>query len=337
MDHASWKTESAGGSDLDPDIRHFIRTMAAAMARHAGFESAPHAEQRRWAEEARAPWRQGGPPMLESRELSVSTRHGPVRARMHRPGTGIRPGLVYLHGGGWTLFSIETHDRVMREYAARAGCCVVGVDYALSPEHKFPVPLEQVSDVVSWLESHGLELGIDTHRLAIGGDSAGANLAVATCLLRRDLGSGPQLCGMVLNYGAFSTRSSPEACRRYGGPEYMLGCEEMNRYWHNYLRSDADARDPLACPMLASLEGLPPAFLAIAECDVLAEQNVEMARRLLAAGVPATSVVYAGASHSFIEAMSIAAISTQALTDASEWLNRTFRMAGTGPVTGPTA
>ena len=241
MDHASRKTESAGGSDLDPDIRHFIRTMAAAMARHAGFECAPHAEQRRWAEEARAPLRQGGPAMLETRELSVPTRHGPVRARIHRPGEGIRPSLVYLHGGGWTLFSIETHDRVMREYAARAGCCVIGIDYALSPEHKFPVPLEQVSDFVSWLESHGPELGIDTHRLAIGGDSAGANLAVATCLLRRDLGSGPQPCGMVLNYGAFSTRSSPEVCRRYGGPEYMLGCEEMNRYWHNYLRSDADA------------------------------------------------------------------------------------------------
>jgi acetyl esterase len=94
----------------------------------------------------------------------------------------------------------------------------------------------------------------------------------------------------------------------------------MNGYWRNYLRDDRDAEDPLACPLLAALDGLPPAFLAIAECDILAEQNIEMARRLQAAGVPTRSVVYSGASHSFIEAMSIAAVSSRALADASGWL-----------------
>jgi acetyl esterase len=266
--------------------------------------------------------------MLETRETSVPTRHGPVRARIHRPATGILPALVYLHGGGWTLFSIDTHDRVMREYASRAGCCVIGFDYALSPERKFPVPLEQSVDVVDWLAEQGLALGIDAGRLAIGGDSAGANLSVATCLLRRDRKAAPPLLGMLLNYGAFISRCSADACRRYGGPEYMLGCEEMRQYWHNYMRTDADAQDPLACPLLAALDGLPPAFLAIAECDVLAEQNVEMSRRLKAAGVPAHSVVYPGASHSFIEAMSIAAVSNQALADASAWLGGVFERAG---------
>ena len=125
---------------------------------------------------------------------------------------------------------------------------------------------------------------------------------------------------MVLNYGAFVARSSADACRRYGGPEYMLGCDEMSQYWRNYMRSDQDSGDPLVCPLLATLAGLPPAFLAIAECDILAEQSAEMTRRLQAAGVPVQSVVYPGASHSFIEAMSIAAISNRALTDASEWL-----------------
>ena len=206
--------------------------------------------------------------MLETLDLEAPTRHGTVRVRIHRPARGELPGLVYLHGGGWTLFSIDTHDRLMREYAARTGCCVIGVDYALSPESRFPVPLEQAVDVVRWLVEQGRELGIDANRLAIGGDSAGANLSVATCLVRRDPESGPPLCGMVLNYGAFLSQCSPEACRRYGGPEYMLGCEEMSGYWRNYMRNDEDAEDPLACPLLASLEGLPPAFLAIAECDI---------------------------------------------------------------------
>jgi len=337
MDQASWKTESAGGSDLDSDIRHFIRTMAAALARHSAFESAPHADQRRWAEEARAPWRQGGPPMLESRELSISTRHGPVRARMHRPGAGIRPGLVYLHGGGWTLFSIETHDRVMREYAARASCCVVGVDYALSPEHKYPVALEQVVDVIDWLVERAAELGIDAGRLAVGGDSAGANLSVAACLVRRDRHASPPLRAMVLNYGAFATRCSEQSCRRYGGPEYMLGCEEMAGYWRNYLRGNGDAEDPLACPLLAEHAGLPPAFLAVAECDILAEQSIEMCHRLRAAGVPSDCVVYRGASHSFLEAMSVAEVSNRALSDASAWLGNTLRAGSAAASAGTMA
>jgi len=250
--------------------------------------------------------------------------------RIHRPARGELPGLVYLHGGGWTLFSIDTHDRLMREYAARAGCCVIGVDYALSPESKFPVPLEQTIDVVGWLAVQGRELGIDADRLAIGGDSAGANLSVATCLVRRHLNSSPPLCGIVINYGAFLSRCSPDACRRYGGPEYMLGCEEMSEYWRNYMRGDEDAEDPLVCPLLASLDGLPPAFFAIAECDVLAEQNVAMASRLQSAGVPARTVVYPGASHSFIEAMSIAAVSDRAIEDASKWLALVFHNAAKG-------
>ena len=328
MDIALGQVASANGNDLDPDIRRFIRGVAQSVARYPQFNSAPFPQVRQWAEEVRTPWRQGGPVMLETLNREAPTRHGDVRVRIHRPTSGELPGLIYLHGGGWTLFSIDTHDRVLREYAARAGCCVIGVDYALSPENKFPIALEQVVDVVAWLVEQGPELGIDVLRLAIGGDSAGANLSVATCLLRRDLGAAPPLCGMILNYGAFNSRCSAEACRRYGGPEYMLGCDEMSEYWRNYFRTDADADNPLACPLLASPRGLPPAFLAIGECDILAEQSVQMAKGLQAAGVPAQSIVYPGASHSFIEAMSIAEISNRALTDASAWLRRVFVPAG---------
>ncbi len=320
MDHGQGAEASARGNDLDPDVRRFIRTIAESMARHPPLASATFPQMRQWAEEARGPWRQGGPVMVETRDLVSPTRHGNVRVRIHRPERGELPGLVYLHGGGWTLFSIGTHDRVMREYAARTRCCVIGVDYALSPEDKFPVALEQVVDVVRWLAEQGHALGIDAGRLAIGGDSAGANLGVATCLVRRDLASSPPLRAMLLNYGAFIARSSAEACRRYGGPEYMLSCEEMSEYWRHYMRDERDAENPLVCPLLASPAGLPPAFLAIAECDILAEQSLQMTRRLRDAGVPVQSVVYPGASHSFLEAMSVAAVSNRALAEASDWL-----------------
>ena len=330
MDHAQGEVASANGADLDPDVRRFIQGMAESIARHPQFDSAPFPLRRRWAEEARAPWTQGGPSMFEVLNPEVPTRHGYVRLRIQRPARGELPGLVYLHGGGWTLFSIKTHDRVMREYATRARCCVIGVDYALSPEQKFPVALEQVVDVVRWLAEQGDRLGVDTSRLAIGGDSAGANLSVAAALVLKELHSTPPLRGLVLNYGAFTTQCSAEACVRYGGPEYMLGCEEMSQYWRNYLRSDADAQNPLACPLLASLGGLPPAFLASAECDILGEQSVQLAARLRSAGVPAQRAVYRGASHSFIEAMSIADVSNQALDDASDWLKQAFGRAAAG-------
>jgi acetyl esterase len=332
MDRAHGGAVSAQGSDLDPDIRRFVRTMAAAIARNP-FDSAPPPQQRRWAEEARAPWREGGPVMFESREVAVPTRHGPVRTRIHRPSAGVLPGLVYLHGGGWKLFSIDTHDRVMREYASRAGCCVIGVDYALSPEHKFPVALEQVVDVVNWLADRRCSLEVDPERLAIGGDSAGANLSVATCLMRRDQQLSPPMRGMILNYGAFVSWCSEDVCRRYGGPEYMLGCEEMAGYWRGYVRGDSELENPLVCPLLAKLAGLPPAFLAIAECDILSEQGRQMAEQLKSAGVPAHSVVYRGASHSFLEAMSIAEVSNRALSDASGWLLQLFSNANSGAAT----
>lgn len=328
MDHASETAASANGSDLDPDIRRFIGAIAESMARHPQAGGASIPQMREWTAEARAPWSRGGPAMRQTADREVPTRHGQVRIRIHRPERGVLPGLVYLHGGGWTLFSIDTHDRVMREYAAHAGCCVIGVDYALSPEHRFPVALEQVVDVVGWLAAQGPELGIDAGRLAIGGDSAGANLSIGACLLRRDQAAAPPLRAMLLNYGAFTTRSSAAACRRYGGPEYMLGCGEMEQFWRNYLRDERDAGNPLACPLLASLGGLPPAFLTVAECDILAEQSHAMARRLQDAGVPARGVVYPGASHSFLEAMSVAAVSNRALMEASDWLWHTLRQPG---------
>lgn len=337
MNHARGQVASAEGRDLDPDVRRFIRGVADSVARFPPFEGAPYPQVRKWVEEVRKPWRQGGPAMHATRELQAPTRHGSVRLRLHLPAPGVLPVLVYLHGGGWTVFSVDTHDRVMREYAARAGCCVIGVDYALAPEHKYPIALEQVADVVEWLRGEAGALGIDADRLALGGDSAGANLSVAACLLRRERKSTPPVRAMVLNYGAFVTQCSADACRRYGGPDYMLGCEEMAVYWRNYLRSSADADDPLACPLLADLAGLPPAFLAVAECDILAEQSIEMSRRLQVAGVPSECVVYRGASHSFLEAMSLAEVSNRALADGAAWLENALRAGDPVPAGGTMA
>jgi acetyl esterase len=201
---------------------------------------------------------------------------------------------------------------------------VLGVDYPLSPEARYPAALDQIVELADWLHAGGAEkLGIDPTRLAIGGDSAGANLSVATALRLRDRGTADLVQGMLLNYGAFATECSDEAEARFGGPDAVLQRAEMNHYYEAYLGADGVAEpEAYAAPLLADLAGSPPAFLAIPECDLLAEQSYAMADRMKDAGVDVTSVVYRGATHSFLEAMSVAQVARQAIEDGANWVSR---------------
>ena len=314
-------TPATAAAILDPDIRRFVTEVNAAYARVAGFASLAPTDARRAAEVVRAPWKAGGPQMHSVREHLAPVSGGTMRVRIYDPGAaGPKPALIYAHGGGWTLFSLDTHDRVMREYAARAGIIVVGVDYPLSPEAKFPVALNQIVDVVRWLGDDGTEFGIDTARLAIGGDSAGANLAIATALVLRDAGESQRLKALLLNYGAFEAEPSAAAIAAYGGEGFMLNAAEIKVFWSNYTRSAEDAQNPLVCPARARLAGLPRVFLTIPQCDILSEQSEAMIAKLEAEGVLVRAARYPGATHSFLEAVSIAAVADRAFRDGAEWL-----------------
>lgn len=299
----------------DPDIRRFVDAINAAYAEHGAPAGTSMAVRRQVAERVRKPWREDGPIMAESRELDM----GGVRMRLHRPVADEKlPVMLYIHGGGWMLFSIDTHDRLMREYAARAGIAVLGIDYSLSPESKFPVALEECAAALDWIAAQADALNLDASRVLIGGDSAGANLSVAACLLQRRRGRALP-AAMLLNYGAFAPERTPSYAR-FGAGDYSLEADEMDAFWAAYVDGPEQLADPLVAPLRADLAGLPPAFLAIAECDILADCNHAFVRKLEAAGVPTTAVTYRGATHSFLEAVSIAPLAARALDEQAAWI-----------------
>lgn len=314
------RDEAMVDTRIDPNIRTFIDRLNAGYASHDVATARTVADRRRIAELVRAEWRSGGPQMASTRTFE----HNGIRMRLHRPTEADDlPVMLYVHGGGWMLFSIDTHDRLMREYAARAGIAVLGIDYSLSPEARFPTALHEVVAATRWLEREGAAWGLDPTTILIGGDSAGANLSVAACLMRRDAGL-PPLAGMVLNYGAFDPLPCPSYAR-FDGPAYNLEVPEMEAFWQNYVADPAELADPLVAPIRAALHDLPPVMLAIAECDILADSNRAFADRLADADVAVTATVYASVTHSFLEAVSIAPVAAQALDDQARWITATLQ------------
>ncbi len=316
---------AAGEMKIDPEIAEFLAVMKTRWAEHPPFDTLSFSEQRAVSEAVRAHWTAGGPTMAETFEQSFDAGVGELRIRVYRPEgvTAPAPALIYLHGGGFTLFSIDTHDRLMREYAAAGGFVVIGVDYPLSPEHKYPVALDRIEALMMWLKDHGATLGIDPARLAIGGDSAGGNLSFATAMRLRARGEGALVRAILSNYGYFTPEVSDAAEAQFGGPGSIMDRAEAQSYYANYLTDwDAGVSDPFACPMLADLGGLPPVMLVIPECDLLTEQSLAMQGRLEAAGVETDARIYEGATHSFLEAMSIAAVARRAITDGAAFVAR---------------
>lgn len=260
-----------------------------------------------------------GGPAMDTSDRWVAGRGRCILCRLYRPGPGTLPVLVYFHGGGWVWSSVDTHDRLAREYAAASGCAVVSVDYALSPEARFPKALEECAAVLRFLGTNGAEWGLDPTRMAVGGDSAGGNLALGTALFLRDT-AGPALRGILALYPVCDADFTRPSYKQFGPGGYFLTEEKMRFYWNAYAPDPATRRNPLATPLHGSLRGLPPTMVQLAELDVLHDEGQAMAARLQAAGVPTTLDVVPGVIHGFLRASARVAKARVAIQAGGAWL-----------------
>jgi acetyl esterase len=307
-------------SKLDQQVEQFVRAMDADASRFGRRETVSIAEARDIAETVRRRWVEGGPVMANSVEHTVPTRHGEVLIRAHYPQVRMLPGVfVYLHGGGFVLGSLDTHDRVMREYAQRAGIVVIGVHYTRAPEAKFPRPMQECADVLRWVSAHGELLVVDTSQLFVGGDSAGAIFSMGASLEMRDRGEA-LLKGIVLNYGSMSSNLCRNSVIQYGGGDYGLSLMSMVWFRAMHLSHGADFTDPRIDILRADLRGLPPTWMVVAECDPVHDDMIELDRLMREAGNEVRKKVYPGAAHSFLEAVSISDLAVEAFEDTARWL-----------------
>lgn len=268
---------------------------------------------------------QGEPePIARVENRTIPGPAGEIPVRVYTPShDGPLPVLVYYHGGGWVIGSLETHDGTCRGLANAAGCVVVSVDYRLAPEHKFPAAAEDAYAAAVWVAEHAAALGVDAARVAVGGDSAGGNLAAVVSLMARDRGT-PCLIYQLLVYPV-TDAACDTASYRENADGYFLTRDMMQWFWNHYLPNDSDCRDPYHSPLRAArLNGLPPALMITAEFDPLRDEGEAYAERLRAAGVPVQLTRYHGMVHGFFGLGAALDQAKVAMADASAALGAAF-------------
>ena len=241
------------------------------------------------------------PELARVQELNIPARDGTLlRARLLAPSTapGL-PVLLYLHGGGFTIGSIDTHDILCRVLAHQSGAAVLSLDYRLGPEHRFPTAVHDAWDALTWLAGQGAAaLGLDATRIAVGGDSAGGTLAAVSSVQARDAGL-PLALQLLIYPGTTAHQDTPSHAAYADGP--MLDKAQIDWFFAQYI-DEAERDDWRFAPLLADdVEGVAPAWVALAECDPLVDEGVLYADKLRAAGVPVGLEIYRGVVHGFVQ------------------------------------
>ncbi len=304
---------------IDPDMLPILEAMRAAPP--VDYAAMPIGEARNVWNGGVAPWRDLAPAVRHVDELTLAGPAGPIRARLFRSTEGRLPLIVFVHGGGWTFGSVDSHEVEMRHLALTSGAAVLGFDYRLAPEHPFPAPLDDVHAVLTDVRNGALGSAVDTSRIALAGDSAGANLALGALLLLRDTGTA-DIAGAALFYGCVTPQSDSASHRLFGNGEFGLTTERMNWYWRNFLGNSNGTPPALAAPLSAVLEGLPSLYLVAAGLDPLRDDTLALAEALSAAGVRHELETVPGVIHGFLGRAPKLPAAQRALASAGAFLGR---------------
>ena len=299
---------------LDPQIRDFLDLLARDPPAPPFTEVSPD-EGRRNFDRMRRATAGARVEVGAVEDLILPGPGGDLRARLYVPvGDGARPtpGLVFFHGGGWVFGDLESHDGACRTLCREADIRVVAIDYRLAPEHRFPAAADDAIAATAWVAAHAARLGIDPGRLAVGGDSAGGNLAAVAALHAR--AHGPALRSQVLIYPVTDRRTDTPSYEE-NARGFMLERDGMRWFFDQYARTDADRDDARLAPLrAASFAGLPPALVVTAGFDPLRDDGTSYARALTEAGTPVVLMENPGLIHGFIGLAAVSAAAAAALS-----------------------
>jgi acetyl esterase len=318
-------TEFLSQYPLTPAMRDVLRRMARANRPHL-HSLTP--------QQARAAYEAGSgvleiPKIALSRveDLQIPARDGALLpARLYAPqlvgGGAPLPVLLYLHGGGFTVGSVNTHDPLCRSLAHQAGCAVLSLDYRLAPEHQFPTASNDAWDALQWLAREATGLGLDASRMAVGGDSAGGTLAASCAILARD--AGLALALQLLIYPGTTAHQDTDSHERYA-EGLVLEKEGIAWFFSQYVRGDGDREDWRFAPLLApDVDGVAPVWIGLAELDPLVDEGVLYADKLRMAGVAVDLEIYHGVTHEFIKMGRAIPEAKRAQADATRALKNAF-------------
>ena len=262
-------------------------------------------------------------PLQSERDVMLPGPHGDVPCRFYYPEGVVSPAcLVYLHGGGFMQGSLDSWDHFLRDLVRQSNVAVMSVDYRLSPEVKFPVAFDETVAMIRAMARDGASQGIDPTRLAVGGDSAGANLALAVALALRDAGE-MLLSFQLLIYGVYSAEVESPSWQQFGRG---AGLSQTQFRWilETYLEDPAQQADWRVAPLLAHLKGLPPAHLIVGSLDPLLDDSHNLAAQLKSAGVPSHLTICQGMNHGFIRYGRLIRTARNAVADCAAALKRAF-------------
>ncbi len=308
---------------IDPELRPILAHMLARIAARPPLGTSTAMEMRARFTEDVTSWNADPPALscIEDRIVLTTVRAVPVRVYSTSPRSEPQPAIVFFHGGGWVVGDLDSNERALRVLAIDSGVTVISVDYCLAPENPFPAPLDECVAVARWIRRHSASWGIDVDRLAFGGESAGANLALAAALDLRDAGEN-WLRHLLLIYGAYARDNDTESHRLFGDGSMGFGTQAMDTLWSMYLGGCARADNPRAAPLRAALGGLPPAYLVAGGLDPLRDDSRRLAARLIEAGGSIEYHEYPGVVHGFMSMTRDLTVARRAMAHAGDSLRR---------------